>query len=91
MGHSHGGGMHPALPWDYIAWILLLMLLVLVWALVSKPPGDPKHFSLPLTKIPVLAPLVRYLNSSVLPVSLAPFMQSITSQRYWYGACGGHW
>jgi len=70
MGHSHGGGMHPALPWDYIAWILLLMLLVLVWALVSKPPGDPKHFSLPLTKIPVLAPLVRYLNSSALVVSV---------------------
>jgi len=70
MGHSHGGGMHPSLPWDFIKWILFFMLLVLVWALISKAPKDPKPFSLPLTKIPVIAPVVRYLNASAVPVSI---------------------
>jgi len=69
MGHSHGGGQHPALPWDFIMWVLVFMILTLVWALVGKPPSDPRSFSLPLTRVPVLAPVVRYLNSSAKPVA----------------------
>jgi polyferredoxin/mono/diheme cytochrome c family protein len=70
MGHSHGGGMHPSLPWDYIKWILLFMVLVLVWSLISPPPKDASPFSLPLTRIPVIAPFVRFLNRSAIPVSV---------------------
>jgi len=69
MGHSHGGGQHPALPWDFIKWVLAFMILALVWALVRKPPRDPRPFSLPLTEIPLLAPVVRYLNTSTLPLA----------------------
>jgi len=69
MGHSHGGGQHPALPWDFIKWIVLFMILTLGWALMSKPPSDPRPFSLPLTRIPLLAPVVRYLNTSTVPLA----------------------
>lgn len=69
MGHSHGGGQHPALPWDYIKWILVSMLLILAWALFRKPPSDPRPFSLPLINIPLLAPVVNYLNTRTLPLA----------------------
>ena len=69
MGHSHGGGQHPALPLEFIRWILLFMGVTLGWALISKPPRDPGAFSLPLTKVPLIAPVVRFLNRSAVPVA----------------------
>lgn len=88
VSHHSMGHNHPGLPFGYILPVLLLMPVVIVWALWRRPEASSRPFHLPLTRVPVVAGLVRFLNSTPHPLSV---LKLTTSAAYLLVIVAGIW
>ncbi|HIJ82922.1 MAG: hypothetical protein HW380_1811 [Magnetococcales bacterium] len=88
VSHHGMGHNHPGLPFSYILPVILFMPLVLLWALWTPPKESPTTFRLPLTRVPYVAGLVRFLNASPHPLSI---LKLITAAAYLLVIVAGIW
>ncbi|MBF0590320.1 MAG: hypothetical protein HQL53_14460, partial [Magnetococcales bacterium] len=60
--------VHPGLP-DFWAWSVLgCMVVIILFALFPTKPKEPRQRSLFLQNLPLIGPLVRFLNASPWPL-----------------------
>ncbi|MBF0436989.1 MAG: c-type cytochrome [Magnetococcales bacterium] len=87
VSHHGMGHNHPGLPFGYILPVLILMPILVLWAL-WYPPSARHPFHLPLTRVPVVAGLVRFLNASPQPLAM---LKMLTLAAYLLVIVAGFW
>jgi len=63
--------IHPGLPQEWIAAAASVMGLIALWSLLAQPAGDGLARSWNLARMPLVGPLVRFLNNSPYPLLAA--------------------
>ncbi|GAB3774962.1 4Fe-4S binding protein [Ramlibacter monticola] len=63
--------IHPGMPEEWVQGAAIVMLLIAVWAVFAKAASESPARSLNLSQLPVVGPVVRFLNRSPYPLLAA--------------------
>ncbi len=88
LGDSSMSSNHPGLPFNHMLPVLLFIPVVILWALWSQPREPIKRLKYPLTRIPLVASLVRILNAGPYPLAA---LKILTTTAYLLVMVAGYW